>query len=143
MSSILTGVRYLHSYRVVHRDLKPEKFVIDEEEEKAMILSLNFVFSILMDSTMNVKITDLGFAVQVTDNDSLFDLFGTPGKPFVRSFVRFIVFVVQVTWPPNYFVVLSQTTIEVTVFRLIFGLVELFYTHLSVVFHHFGIENNI
>jgi len=59
MSSILTGVRYLHSYRVVHRDLKPE--------------------NILMDSTMNVKITDLGFAVQVTDNDSLFDLFGTPG----------------------------------------------------------------
>ena len=35
--------------------------------------------SILMDSTMNVKITDLGFAVQVADNESLYDLFGTPG----------------------------------------------------------------
>jgi hypothetical protein len=32
-----------------------------------------------MDSTMNVKITDLGFAVQMTENESLFDLFGTPG----------------------------------------------------------------
>ncbi|CAF2368887.1 unnamed protein product [Rotaria sp. Silwood2] len=59
MSSILLGVHHLHSHRVVHRDLKPE--------------------NILMDSTMNVKITDLGFAVQVTDNESLYDLFGTPG----------------------------------------------------------------
>jgi hypothetical protein len=33
-----------------------------------------------MDSTMNVKITDLGFAVQISDNEPLFDLFGTPGK---------------------------------------------------------------
>ncbi|CAF5128969.1 unnamed protein product, partial [Rotaria sp. Silwood1] len=36
--------------------------------------------NILMDATMNVKITDLGFAVQVTNNESLYDLFGTPGK---------------------------------------------------------------
>ncbi|CAF1465214.1 unnamed protein product [Rotaria magnacalcarata] len=59
MSSILQGVHHLHSYRVVHRDLKPE--------------------NILMDSTMNVKITDLGFAAQIEDNQSLYDLFGTPG----------------------------------------------------------------
>ncbi|CAF3133568.1 unnamed protein product [Rotaria socialis] len=59
MSSILDGVHHLHSYRVVHRDLKPE--------------------NILMDSTMNVKITDLGFAAQIEDNQSLYDLFGTPG----------------------------------------------------------------
>ncbi|CAF4234272.1 unnamed protein product [Rotaria magnacalcarata] len=58
MSSILQGVHHLHSYRVVHRDLKPE--------------------NILMDSTMNVKITDLGFAAQIEDNQSLYDLFGTP-----------------------------------------------------------------
>ncbi|CAF5212165.1 unnamed protein product, partial [Rotaria magnacalcarata] len=32
-----------------------------------------------MDSTMNVKITDLGFAAQIEDNQSLYDLFGTPG----------------------------------------------------------------
>jgi hypothetical protein len=32
-----------------------------------------------MDSTMNVKITDLGFAVQMAENESLYDLFGTPG----------------------------------------------------------------
>jgi hypothetical protein len=29
---------------------------------------------------MNVKITDLGFAVQLSENESLYDLFGTPGK---------------------------------------------------------------
>ncbi len=29
---------------------------------------------------MNVKITDLGFAVQISENESLYDLFGTPGK---------------------------------------------------------------
>lgn len=59
MSSILEGVLHLHSHNVVHRDLKPE--------------------NILMDSTMNVKITDLGFATQVENDQSLYDLFGTPG----------------------------------------------------------------
>lgn len=33
-----------------------------------------------MDGDMNVKITDLGFAVQLNENESLYDLFGTPGK---------------------------------------------------------------
>ena len=28
---------------------------------------------------MNVKITDLGFAVQISENEALYDLFGTPG----------------------------------------------------------------
>lgn len=32
-----------------------------------------------MDATMNVKITDLGFAVQLRENELLSDLFGTPG----------------------------------------------------------------
>jgi len=59
MSSILTGVLHLHSHHVVHRDLKLE--------------------NILIDSSMNIRITDLGFAIQITDNESLFDLFGTPG----------------------------------------------------------------
>lgn len=76
MSSILAGVLHLHSHHVVHRDLKPEK-------SETIILFIHhqsdLLFSILMDSTMNVKITDLGFAVQITDNQSLYDLFGTPG----------------------------------------------------------------
>jgi phosphorylase kinase gamma subunit len=59
MASILAGVLHLHSHHVVHRDLKPE--------------------NILMDATMNVKITDLGFAVQISENECLYDLFGTPG----------------------------------------------------------------
>ncbi|CAF1008684.1 unnamed protein product [Adineta ricciae] len=59
MASILAGVLHLHSHRVVHRDLKPE--------------------NILMDSTMNVKITDLGFAAQIAEGEALYDLFGTPG----------------------------------------------------------------
>ncbi|CAF1485419.1 unnamed protein product, partial [Rotaria sordida] len=54
-SSILNAVNHLNSHRVVHRDLKPE--------------------NILIDSTMNVKITDLGFPVQLNENESLFDLF--------------------------------------------------------------------
>jgi hypothetical protein len=33
-----------------------------------------------MDATMNVKITDLGFAVRLGENEALTDLFGTPGK---------------------------------------------------------------
>ncbi|CAF0852387.1 unnamed protein product [Rotaria sordida] len=59
MSSIFNAVNHLHSHRVVHRDLKPE--------------------NILMDGNMNVKITDLGFAVQISENEPLYDLFGTPG----------------------------------------------------------------
>ncbi len=43
--------------------------------------------SILMDSTMNVKITDLGFAVQIGENECLYDLFGTPGKS--SKFLKF------------------------------------------------------
>ena len=29
---------------------------------------------------MNVKITDFGFATQISENESLYDLFGTPGN---------------------------------------------------------------
>ncbi len=29
---------------------------------------------------MTVKITDLGFAAQINENETLYDLFGTPGK---------------------------------------------------------------
>lgn len=28
---------------------------------------------------MNVKVSDFGFAVQIAENESLYDLFGTPG----------------------------------------------------------------
>ena len=38
------------------------------------------LLSILMDATMNIKITDLGFAAQLAEGESLRDLFGTPGK---------------------------------------------------------------
>ncbi|CAF0889095.1 unnamed protein product [Adineta steineri] len=58
MSSILNAVNHLHSHDIVHRDLKLE--------------------NVLMDSKMNVKIIDLGFAVQILENKSLFDHFGTP-----------------------------------------------------------------
>lgn len=40
-----------------------------------------------MDSTMNVKITDLGFATQVENDQSLYDLFGTPGKILFVFFI--------------------------------------------------------
>lgn len=33
-----------------------------------------------MDSNMHVKITDLGFAVQLDENETLHEPFGTPGK---------------------------------------------------------------
>ncbi|CAF4858476.1 unnamed protein product [Rotaria socialis] len=59
MSSIFNAVNHLHSHRIVHRDLKLE--------------------NILMDSNMNIKITDFGFAVQLGENETLHDSFGTPG----------------------------------------------------------------
>lgn len=39
---------------------------------------------------MNVKITDLGFATQISENESLYDLFGTPGThPSLFAFSYF------------------------------------------------------
>lgn len=44
------------------------------------MIVLFFEKSILMDATMNVKITDLGFAVRLGEDETLTDLFLTPGK---------------------------------------------------------------
>ncbi|CAF0878466.1 unnamed protein product [Adineta steineri] len=57
MSSILNAVNHLHSHDIVHRDLKLE--------------------NVLMDSKMNVKIIDFGFAVQILENKPLFNVLGT------------------------------------------------------------------
>ena len=71
---------------------------------------------------MNIKITDLGFAAQLADGESLRDLFGTPGKTDeVTVAERTLVVDLQVTWHRNFFDVHSTTTLPVTAFRLISG----------------------
>ena len=56
---ILEAIRHCHSAGVVHRDVKPENILLDE----------NF----------NIKLTDFGFAKILQPGERLYDVCGTPG----------------------------------------------------------------
>lgn len=59
MKQIFEGLKHVHTRKVVHRDMKPE--------------------NILLDDNLNVKITDFGFARILKEGELLHDLCGTPG----------------------------------------------------------------
>jgi len=59
MRQIFEGIEYIHSRNIVHRDMKPE--------------------NILLDDSLNVKITDFGFARHLSEGQKLTELCGTPG----------------------------------------------------------------
>lgn len=59
MRQVFEGIEYIHSNHIVHRDMKPE--------------------NILLDDSLNVKITDFGFARHLPASGKLTDLCGTPG----------------------------------------------------------------
>ncbi|XP_074536238.1 phosphorylase kinase, gamma 1a (muscle) [Halichoeres trimaculatus] len=59
MRALLEVVQFLHNHNIVHRDLKPENILLDDE--------------------MNIRLTDFGFAVQITPEQKLKEVCGTPG----------------------------------------------------------------
>jgi len=59
MKQVLESLEFCHAKDVVHRDIKPE--------------------NILLDDDLNVKLTDFGFARQLSSNERLFEVCGTPG----------------------------------------------------------------
>ncbi|VDK71336.1 unnamed protein product [Dibothriocephalus latus] len=60
VSQILRGVEHLHNLGIVHLDLKPENIMIEDMETK------------------RIKIIDFGLARQLTTNETLQDMAGTP-----------------------------------------------------------------
>ena len=61
MFHIIQGVHYLHSFGIVHRDLKLENIMMSDQKEQA-----------------SPKIVDFGLSKIVIPNEKMFDSCGTP-----------------------------------------------------------------
>ena len=54
MKQILSGVAYIHSKNVIHRDIKPDNILLETPEENTNLKLIDFGHSVIAEGSTNM-----------------------------------------------------------------------------------------